>query len=130
MMGNIATIAGVKALVLEPEGNVIASDRDASDLLSESFSQGARLIVIPVERLSADFFHLRSGFAGGFIQKLVNYRRCLAVVGDISTWVAESNAFKDFVYEANKGRDVWFVADSNELGAKLSAGASAAVSPK
>ena len=80
--------------------------------------------MIPVERLSADFFRLRSGFAGGFIQKLVNYRRRLAVVGDVSAWIAESKAFKDFVYEANKGRDVWFVADLNELEAKLASGSS------
>ena len=40
MTSNIATIGGVKALVWEKGGNTIGSDRDASDLLSESLSQG------------------------------------------------------------------------------------------
>jgi hypothetical protein len=77
------------------------------------------LIVIPAERLSENFFRLRTGFAGSVIQKLVNYRRRLAIVGDISHWIAESNAFRDFVYEANKGRDVWFVKDLADLQVRL-----------
>ena len=118
-MSNITMIGGIKALVCTPDGTPIASDRDATDLLSQSFSSGAKLIVIPAERLCEDFFRLRTGFAGAFIQKLVNYRRRLAVIGDVSSWIAQSEAFRDFVYEANKGSDVWFVVDRAALEAKL-----------
>jgi len=118
-VSDVTLIGGTKALLCTADGAPIASDRAASDLLSESFSCGAKLIVIPAERLGEDFFRLRTGLAGAFIQKLVNYRRRLAVVGDISRWAAQSDAFRDFVYEANKGRDVWFVADLAELEAKL-----------
>ena len=109
-------------LVCSVDGPQIATERDASDLLSLSFSERTKLICIPVERLSPNFFRLRTGFAGTVIQKLVNYRRRLAIAGDVSRWLAKSKAFRDFVNEANKGRDVWFVTDSNELETRLATG--------
>jgi hypothetical protein len=47
------------------------------------------------------------------------YRRRLAILGEISRHVAESSAFRDFVYEANRGDHVWFVADLEELDQRL-----------
>jgi hypothetical protein len=49
----------------------------------------------------------------------VTYRRRLAILGEISRHVAESSAFRDFVYEANRGDHVWFVADLEELDQRL-----------
>ena len=119
MSASVRQIGDVRVLQCSAEGPAIATDRDASDLVSLSYSEGATLICIPVGRLSPDFFQLRTGFAGAFIQKLVNYRRRLAIVGDVSAWAAESRAFRDFVYEANNGRDVWFVASADELESRL-----------
>ena len=56
---------------------------------------------------------------GVLIQKFVNYRMRLVVVGDISAWVAESDSLRDFVVEANRGGHIWFVADGDELGRRL-----------
>ena len=117
-------IHGVRVLDVEVDGPTLGSERDAADLVGASYSERALLICIPVQRLDPDFFRLRTGMAGAFIQKLINYRRRLAVLGDISAWISESNAFRDFVFEANKGRDVWFVADRAELESKLGAEAS------
>ncbi|WP_368856331.1 DUF4180 domain-containing protein [Escherichia coli] len=41
------------------------------------------------------------------------------MVGDISHWLADSKALRDFVYEANKGHSIWFVADIGELEQRL-----------
>ncbi len=114
-------IAGVRVLVCREEGAKLGSERDASDLLGECFGCGAMLVAIPAGRLADDFFKLRSGMAGGFIQKFVNYERRLAVVGDISHWVEASTAFRDFVVEANRGSQLWFVADRAALEARLQA---------
>jgi hypothetical protein len=62
---------------------------------------------------------LRSGFAGEFVQKIVNYQLKLAVIGDISAHIAESNALRDFVRECNRGSSVFFVSDVDALSAKL-----------
>ena len=96
-----------------PEGKKLRTSRDATDLIGEA--AGAETIVIPVERLDADFFHLRTGVAGEMIQKFTMYRRRVAILGDVSAYVNGSKSFHDFVYEANNGRHLWFVTDREEL---------------
>jgi hypothetical protein len=49
----------------------------------------------------------------------VQYRRRLVIAGDISTYVAASSAFAAFVAEANRGEDIWFVADLAELDSRM-----------
>jgi hypothetical protein len=116
----ITTLHGTRVLVCADDGPALATDRDATDLLSEAFSEQAELVAVPVARLDDRFFALRTGVAGTIAQKLVQYRTRLAVVGDISAHVAASNSLRDFVIEANRGREVWFVPDLATLAARLS----------
>lgn len=104
------------------EGRKIRTGRDATDLIGEAKHAGAETVVIPVERLDEDFFRLRTGVAGEFVQKFVTYGMRLAIVGDISAYAAESSALRDFVYEANRGRDLWFVANREEIELSLLTG--------
>ena len=41
------------------------------------------------------------------------------ILGDISQHVAQSRALSDFVYEANRGNQVWFVMNLQELHERL-----------
>ncbi len=111
----------MKTLRLDVNGPLIATPADASTLIGATWGQEIDLIVVPVQRLHADFFKLSTGLAGALLQKLVNHQLQLAVLGDVSTYVAASDAFRDFVREANRGRQTWFVADEAELNAKLGA---------
>jgi hypothetical protein len=97
-------------------GPAIRTGGDALDLM---FSTEAEWIALPVERLDPAFFDLSTGIAGEIAQKLVNYRRRLAVVGDIGEHLERSGALRDFVRESNRGRQLWFVADAAELEARL-----------
>jgi hypothetical protein len=110
---------GTRVLLCAADGPRLATEQQAVDLLGEAFSQQAGLVVLPVARLDARFFDLRSGFAGQVVQKFTQYRRRLAIVGDVTAHVAASDAFRDYVTEANRGREVWFVADLAELDARL-----------
>ena len=74
---------------------------------------------MPVSRIAPEFFALRTGVAGAVVQKFVNYRLRLVVVGDVSEHVAASTALRDFVRESNRGGQPWFVADEAELAARL-----------
>ena len=74
---------------------------------------------VPSSRLGDDFFRLRTGIAGAFIQKFRNYSHRIAIVGDISRYVDASKPLHDFVYESNRGRDVLFVPDLDALAARL-----------
>ena len=59
---------------------------------------------------------------GEFLQKLVNYRFQIAVLGDVSAAAAAaSEPLRDFIRESNRGQTVWFVDDLAGLEAKLSA---------
>jgi hypothetical protein len=112
---------GVGVLACAPDGKKLRSDRDAIELIGEALQSGADLILIPVERFEDDFFRLKTRVAGEIIQKFVTYRRRLAIVGDISRYVDESSAFRDFVYESNCGEHVWFVANLEELDRRVHA---------
>ena len=113
---------GVPVLVCGDDGAPIASTQDALDLIGAAFS-GADLVAIPASRLDERFFALRTGLAGEIMQKFVNYRLRLAIVGDISAHVAASTALRDLVVESNRGTQVWFVADLAELDRRLAAAA-------
>ena len=43
----------------------------------------------------------------------------VAILGDISRYVAESSALRDFVRETNPGDSVWFLSTPEELEEKL-----------
>lgn len=108
-----------------PDGPAVTSENDALSLIVSAGSQGAELVVVPVERLGADFFELSSGLAGSIAQKFVNYRMRLAVLGDISARTAASKPLQDFVRETNRGQQLWFLADLDELDQRLAATSSA-----
>jgi hypothetical protein len=106
-------------LICDADGPKLSNECDANDLLSAAFEHSATLVAIPVERLSDDFFRLNTRLAGEVVQKFVNYKVRLAIVGDISRQIAQSKALHDFVYEANRGQPLWFVKDMAELEARL-----------
>jgi hypothetical protein len=119
MVDALTTIHNVQVLVCAPEGPKLASETVAVDIIAEAFSEGASMVLVPVERFDPAFFQLRSGLAGLIIQKFVNYKRQLVVLGDVSQYVTDSRAFHDFVYETNRGKQVWFLPDLAALNARL-----------
>ncbi|MER7756272.1 DUF4180 domain-containing protein [Kitasatospora sp. NPDC097643] len=101
------------------EGAPIRTERDAVDLIGDAFGHGAEWVVLPAARLHPDFFALRTRVAGDIVQRFVNYRVGLVVLGDITAQVAASDALRDFVRESNRGRQLWFLADEAELTARF-----------
>ncbi|MES2033491.1 MAG: DUF4180 domain-containing protein [Pseudomonadota bacterium] len=120
MTDAVEDIGGQTVLVLDPAGPVVASERDGTDLIGDAMGAGADWLAIPLARLSPDFLKLSTGLAGAILQKGVNYRVNIAVVGDVSLEMAASKPLNDFVGESNRGRHVWFVESLDTLRAKLS----------
>ena len=121
MSGAAQILAGTPVWLCDPDGPLLDGERAATDIIGDTFGSGVELVVIPVQRLGPGFLTLSTRLAGEVIQKFVNYRLRLAIVGDITTAVTASDALRDFVRESNRGRHVWFVADMAELEAKLTA---------
>lgn len=77
------------------------------DLLSLMANHRMDTFIIKKENINPDFFDLHTGLAGEILQKISNYQKRLAIVGDYSNLKSESLAA--FIYESNKTRQVIFV---------------------
>ena len=104
---------------MDAGGPPVGDVASARDLVEAAMNEGALVIVVPVERLHPEFLRLRSGMAGEFMQKVLNYRMKLALVGDVSAQVAESDALRDFIIECDRGTEIHFAADVDALMAKV-----------
>ena len=109
---------GVTALVCDTDGPTIATVQDALDLIGAALSQ-AEVVAVPATRFDDAFFTLRTGLAGEIMQKFVNYQLRLVIIGDLSRHLESSSALRALVHESNRGQHIWFVADLDELGARL-----------
>ncbi|MFG1674440.1 DUF4180 domain-containing protein [Micromonospora sp. NPDC049282] len=120
MADELCERAGVTVLRCDPAGPPIATEADALDLIGAAFA-GATVVAVPAERLDPSFFALGTRFAGEVMQKFVNYRLRLVVVGDISAHLAASDALRALVAESNRHDQVWFVPDLAALDDRLRA---------
>ena len=80
--------------------------------MSAKYDVGTKNIVINKKLIVEEFFILSSGLAGEILQKYINYGGRIAIYGDYSHYT--SKPLKDFIYESNKGKDVFFVATEDE----------------
>ncbi|MFF7445361.1 MULTISPECIES: DUF4180 domain-containing protein [unclassified Streptomyces] len=115
----IVALHGVNVLRCAADGPPLDGERAALDLIGDAMGLGAELVAVPAERVDEEFFRLRSGVAGAVMQKFVNYRVRLAVVGDVSRHVEGSDALRDFVHETNQGGHIWILADFDALDDRL-----------
>lgn len=101
------------------DGPVLASERDAIDVIGDTYGQEVDMVVFPAETLTDDFFWLSSGLAGAVLQKFQNYRLRVAIVGDVARFTAESSSLRDFIRESNLRGQMVFVPDRAALEALL-----------
>lgn len=123
MHEELQQIGTTRILRSADEGPLLDAN-ELRDLVGEALGSQAEWIALPVRRLSPDFFELRSGMAGHWLQMLVNYRLRFAVLGDVSAYRAQSESLDAWIAECNRGRNGCFVSDWDALLARLSASAS------
>ena len=80
----------------------IARVEQALDVVSACFEHRSRQVLVQARNLPPAFFELRSGFAGEFLQKLVNYQVRLA--GVFPSEEGYTERFREFLLEAKRGR--------------------------
>jgi len=120
MSGQFLEINGIRVYLVSANGPEMRTDKDAVDLMSAASDQHAEFFAIPVERLGDAFFELRTRIAGQLVQKFVMYGKRVAIVGEISQRIATSKSLTAFVAESNRGRDLWFVKNLEDLGNRFS----------
>lgn len=98
--GDIAIVRSAEALVTDTQS--------ALDLIATvRYETGCDRMLLHKECLDETFFDLRSGLAGEVLQKCINYRITIAIVGDFSSYT--SNALQALMRESNRGRHAFFL---------------------
>jgi hypothetical protein len=98
---------GEKAAEVVSDGLIFRSAQEALELLMNLPDPTVKKLIFRKENLPSDFFVLRTGLAGEILQKIVNYRFQIAIVGDFDGIASES--LKAFILESNRSRQVFFV---------------------
>ena len=86
-------------------------------MMTVKYETGTENIAISKNLIVDDFFILSSGLAGEILQKFINYGFRIAIYGDFSKFT--SKPLKDFMYESNKGRDIFFTDSLEKATEKL-----------
>lgn len=101
-----------KVAVITGTGLLISSTQDALDLMATlRYQYGCSKMVLGKEAITENFFDLKTRIAGEILQKFTNYGMKVAIVGDFGVYTSKS--LKDFIFESNNGRQVFFM-DSEE----------------
>ncbi len=111
---NIEDIAIVKSNEI-----VIKDVQSAIDfVMNIKYETNCNKIALNKEALIDEFFILSRGVAGEILQKFINYQVKFAIYGDFSKYT--SKPLKDFMYESNQGKDIFFVENEEKAVEMLS----------
>lgn len=111
-------IGGINIAIIRNDTVVISDVQSALDLMATvQYEVDAKRIIIHKSLISESFFDLKTHLAGDILQKFINYRAKIAIVGDFSMYASES--LKDFIYECNKGNDIFYLATEQQAIEKL-----------
>ena len=99
--------------IITSNDKVITDFQSSLDLImTAKYETETNLIAIDKNAIVDEFFVLSSGLAGEILQKFINYQAKIAIWGDFSKYT--SKPLKDFIYESNKGNDIFFVATKDD----------------
>lgn len=109
----------IEIAVVTSEELLITDVQSALDLvMTVKYETGCTNIALNKEAIADDFFILSTCLAGEILQKFINYGVRFAIYGDFSKYT--SKPWKDFLYESNRGRDIYFQPDITQAVDKLS----------
>lgn len=92
---------------------LIYDAQSALDLImTVIYEKDCSKIILDKHAICEEFFILSSGVAGEVLQKFSNYFTKLAIIGDLSKYT--SKPLHDFIYECNKGNNIFFVSNLEE----------------
>jgi hypothetical protein len=116
---NIIKENDVEIAIINSSEVLMTDVQSALDIVATvSFEAGCNRIILSKSAVGEDFFDLRTRLAGEILQKFINYQVKIAIVGDFSVY--SSKSLKDFIYESNKGKDIFFLSNEKQAIEKLS----------
>jgi hypothetical protein len=118
MIVKIVETCNGKIAVINSATPIICDGQSTMDFVATAvYTHDCCGIVLNKEAFSEEFYFLSSGVAGEVVQKFVNFRIRLAIVGDFSGYT--SKPLHDYIYECNNGGHLCFVANEDEALSRL-----------
>jgi hypothetical protein len=109
---------GTEIAIVHSDEICISDGQTALDfMMSINYETECRSIILNKDAIIEDFFVLSTKIAGDVLQKFINYYFKFAIVGDFSAYT--SKPLKDFIYESNNGKQIFFVSSEQEAIEKL-----------
>ena len=108
----------IKIAIIEDDVLITDEQTAIDTFMTISYEAEADRFIISEKNLKEEFFELRNKIAGNIFQKIINYRMKLAIVGDFDKY--ESKSLKAFIYECNRGKDIFFTESIDEAVTMLS----------
>jgi Domain of unknown function (DUF4180) len=114
-------VNGTRILEFSVNDAEVSAPSESSALIGLAIEHQAALVILPASELDGAFFlfQLKTGVAGDLIQKFVNDRLRLAIIGDVAAYAEQSAALRAFISESNRGRTLWFSPTLADLQARL-----------
>lgn len=110
---------GKRVALVKDTAPLILDEQSALDfMMTVQYEAETNRIAVRKEAVTEDFFLLSTRLAGQVLQKFINYDVKLAIIGDFSKY--DSKALRDFIYESNQGRDIFFVPSEEQAIERLS----------
>ena len=103
---NNITVVNSKELIIKDVQSAI------DFIMTIKYETNCNKIALNKSAVIEDFFILSKGLAGEILQKFINYQTKFAIYGDYSKYT--SKPLKDFIYESNNGKDIFFVENEDE----------------
>lgn len=118
MKTEVITKNNIGIAVIYSDEYLIKDVQSALDfIMTVKYETGCKNIVLNKSAVTEDFFILSTCLAGEILQKFINYGVRFAIYGDFSKYT--SKPLKDFMYESNLGKDIYFQPDVSHAVEKL-----------
>lgn len=109
----VQTVESVPIAVVQSEDVLVTDVQTALDLMATvRYETDCDRMVVFQSALDPAFFDLSTRLAGEVLQKFVTYSMKFAVVGDFAD--VKSKSLRDFIYESNQGKHVFFAQSEEE----------------
>jgi len=100
-------------VIIKSHEIIIKDVQSAMDfIMTIKYEMNCNKIALNKEAVIEEFFILSKGLAGEILQKFINYQTKFAIFGDYSKYT--SKPLKDFIYESNHGKDIFFVENEDK----------------
>ena len=107
-----------KFVIVASDEVIISDGQSALDFVANMlYEHDCHGIALNKAAVAESFFVLSTGVAGEVAQKFANFKMRFAIIGDFTGYT--SKPLHDFIYESNRGRNLFFVADEDEAVARL-----------